>query len=83
VETAPEEGRGRDDGSGGSVAAGSRHAQGEEKSPRRKRDQWDTKGGKGKSATERRGSPNEELKRTKTYLVLGITNKPKIRGLPF
>jgi hypothetical protein len=44
------------------VAPGSRHAQGEGKSPRRKRDQWDTKGGKGKSATEGRGASKCEQK---------------------
>jgi hypothetical protein len=57
-----EKGRERHDGSEGSVAAGSRHAQGEGKSPRRKRVQWDTKGGKGKSATERRGAAKCEQK---------------------
>jgi hypothetical protein len=62
AKTAAEEGRGRDDGSGGSVAPGSRHAQGEGKSPRRKMDQWDTKGGKGKSATEGRGAAKREQK---------------------
>ena len=62
AETAPEEGRGRDDGSGGSVAPGSRHAEGEGKSPRRERDPWDTKGERDKPATEGRGAAKCEQK---------------------